>query len=109
MGNSERIAQAHYLQVLDKHFDDACGLKGSQRRDGDYGQANGRQDVPEQRGAKSGAAVAGFAAQCAAPLFSGKIATDEDTGINIRGRNLARGYKIVLMGDEGFEPPTSSV
>ena len=84
LGNSERIAEKHYLQVLDTHFDKAvsadCMRPCMQNGDGTVGKVQ----HTERAGNKKAPALQGLAASC-------------------------DGMRFGRLGDEGLEPPTSTV
>ncbi len=84
LGNSERIAEKHYLQVLDSHFDRASALNSA---------------APALRNTSETLSTAPqpCSAANAKPLvLSGKPTKQ---GVCVNG----------LMGDTGFEPVTSTV
>lgn len=84
LGNSERIAEKHYLQVLDTHFDKAvsadCMRPCMQNGDGTVGKAQHTERADNKK----------------APDLQGLAASYAGS----RNRQL---------GDEGFEPTTSTV
>ena len=84
LGNSERIAEKHYLQVLDSHFDKAvsadCMRPCMQNGDGTVGKA----PHTERAGNKKAPDLQGLTASCS-------------------------GSSIRRLGDTGFEPVTSTV
>lgn len=84
LGNSERIAEKHDLQVLDSHFDKAvsadCMRPCMQNGDGTVGKA----PHTERAGNKKAPDLQGLTA-----YYSGS--------------------SIRRLGDEGFEPTTSTV
>lgn len=93
LGNSEDIAKRHYLQVTDDHFAAAIG------------------------GAKSGAMSAQPVVQKPVQSTSAPIGTDRTTLVK---PSTTRAFRPIpfdcnslryndLLGDEGLEPPTSSV
>ena len=82
--NSERITEKHYLQVLDSHFEKAasadCMRPCMQNGDETVGKASHTEQAVNKK----------------APDLQGLAASYED-------------IRNVKMGDEGFEPPTSTV
>ncbi len=71
LGNTERVAEKHYLQVLDSHFEKAAQIPARTVRESTVLEAHGDTENKET------------------PCF--------------------QGVSCGLMGDEGFEPPTSTV
>ncbi len=102
MGNSERVAQGHYLQVTEDHFAKAIARKSnSDKEDNDDGGDGGDA---KKSGAKSGAAGAGFASQYAAPEFRGNAVRVEESATN---DNMPAGAGMCEnghLGATGFEP-----
>ena len=84
LGNSERIAEKHYLQVLDSHFDKAVSADCMHpcMQNGD--ETTGKAQHTERAGNKK------------APDLQGLTATYVSSSIR-------------QMGDTGFEPVTSTV
>ena len=84
LGNSERIAEKHYLQVLDSHFDKAVSADCMHpcMQNGD--ETTGKAQHTERAGNKK------------APDLQGLTATYASSSIR-------------QMGDTGFEPVTSTV
>ena len=84
LGNSERIAEKHYLQVLDSHFDKAvnadCMHPCMQNGDETAGKARHTEQADNKK----------------APVLQGLAAS-------------YAGIQSCRLGDEGFEPPTSTV
>ena len=84
LGNSERIAEKHYLQVLDSHFDKAvsadCMHPCMQNGDETTGKAQHTERADNKK----------------APDLQGLTAS-------------YAGSSIRRMGDTGFEPVTSTV
>jgi integrase len=90
LGNSEKVADEHYLQVTPAHFGKARGIAGDANL--------------LHRGAKSGAASPCFASQDATPYV-----LEESASLDVAGSNenvLADGStcEIAGMGAVGFEP-----
>ena len=84
LGNSERIAEKHYLQVLDSHFDRASAPRSA---------------APALRNTSETLSTA--SQPCSAANAKPLVLSEEPTkqGVCVNG----------LMGDEGFEPTTSTV
>lgn len=84
LGNSERIAEKHYLQVLDSHFDRASAPRSA---------ASALRNTSETLSTAS--------QPCSAANAKPLVLSEEPTkqGVCVNG----------LMGDEGFEPTTSTV
>ncbi len=121
LGNTEKIAQGHYLQVTPAHFDRAIGANTSDLSDGrnddgrgddgggndDSGGSGGEDGSCGGRsrsGAKSGAAHAGLASHGAAPGSEAvSIKADAAAACEIT-RAAADICNYVDMGAAGFEP-----
>ena len=129
LGNTEKIAQGHYLQVTSAHFDRATGAKtGAQgdggmpendrRNDGDGNddgggessdddgdrRSGGRSKHGAKGGAKSGAAPAGLASHGAAPRPEAvSIKADAAAACEVT-RAAADICSYIDMGAVGFEP-----
>ena len=101
MNHSTRIAQKHYLQVTDEHYHRATSCK----------VADGEQTlVPETRfvGAQVGATSHVLASQSPTPALVEYRLTLENKAFCDSDRQ-ATTHKMPQVGDEGLEPPTSSV
>ncbi|MFN9220122.1 MAG: tyrosine-type recombinase/integrase [Planctomyces sp.] len=89
LGNSQLVAAKHYLQLRDEHFERAAaGPTG--------GPKTGPQTGPQ--------AFAGKTTQA-----KRKAKTRENTGVFRGSADLFASLRLARMGDEGLEPPTSSL
>jgi len=90
LGNSEKVAEDHYLQVTPIHFNKARGIKY------EHHQWEG--------GAKSGAAEPRSGSHDEAPYFLQESASVDCTGTNVNVLAGASTCETAGMGAVGFEP-----
>jgi integrase len=111
VGNTEEVAQGHYLQVTQDHFSKAAGMSPGQPNSNGNDKENDEADVDEpgdendrRNDAKSDAASARTTSQDAAPqIFAGSATLDAAT-TNDDTRGVADIWSNVHMGAVGFEP-----
>jgi len=107
MGNSEKVAKGHYLQVTAEHFDVAAGVFEPSPPDLDENADTLRENETignETGGAKSGAARAGSTSHDEAPYFSTESTTPEDASSNENVLADASTCESESVGAVGFEP-----
>lgn len=87
IGNSQAVAQKHYLQVTDEHFERALSEKAA-------------QNAAQHSAASEGVEMHGEFGQFSKCLSNGDLQRDA---------NQPDELAMAGMGDEGLEPPTSSL
>lgn len=91
LGNTEKIAKGHYLQVTQDHFERAAGLIADSSDD-------------QENGAKSGAATALSGSHDGAASVEPKSITSNTASTNDRMPSDAHTCTHLHMGAVGFEP-----
>jgi integrase len=106
MGNTEKVAKGHYLQVTPVHFNRAAGVIAHARHDhhDDHDDGGGASNNGRDGDAKSGAACAGLTSHDAAPQFSEETTTLEFAAVSSQVPDAANICKLLHMGAVGFEP-----
>jgi integrase len=102
MGNSERVAQGHYLQVTEDHFAKAIARKSNSDKEDKNDDGDGGEG--KKGGAESGAVGAGFASQYAAPQFLENAVRGENADTNDNMPAGAGMCESGHLGATGFEP-----
>ena len=109
LGNAEKVAKGHYLQVTPAHFHKAAGVLAEKRGGADHNNRNddggssdnngGNGDVngDGKSGAESGAAHAGLASQGPAWPLAGSARSARSGG-----RAIARKMRAKKIAGEGF-------
>jgi integrase len=100
LGNSEKIAMGHYLQVTANHFEKAAGVGKNDLNPDDKGNKKGGTG-----GAESGAVGSSFGSQHVAPSSPPLAASSSEATACDNIQAVAKMCKNVVMGAGGFEPP----